>query len=934
MRTCPTCSGELQQDSSICSVCGTPVGPSAEPQTGLYQPVDSRLVTGQVLAGHYRVGELLGKGGMGEVYRARDEKLGRDVALKVVRRDLAADPSRLERLQREARLLASLNHPHLAQLYSLEQDDNLHFLIMELVPGPTLAQRLEMGPLPLADALQLARQLAEALEAAHEQGVIHRDLKPANVKVTPEGRVKVLDFGLAKLIPAAGPTPRADPAITQEGFVLGTPAYMSPEQARGHALDKRSDVWSFGCVLFELLAGGRAFPGGTGSDVIAAVLQREPDWQALPVDVPPRVRELAKRCLRKDTRQRLRDLGDARIVLEETLAAPPSAAEGARQPSGLTRWWLAAVLGGISAVLLAGIALLAGMWVGARRAPPPPADAARPLPEWSGDLLVGGSTVVMEPHVSPDGRRLAFITLVDGQSQVAVMDLGPSSARTFRVLTTKKDSGLAYCPTWSRDGTRLYFCRLYTAPFSGVFTVHVGEDRREEQLVLSDASSPEVLPDGDLLLDRLEPPGHQLYHLVLDRGTLERVGGPFAVPGAPNVSLSVFPDGKEVVFVGRPADDPGGNFGYFVTDLSSGRTRRVGPVAGTDPGLYPAVRAADDGSFYAVQRSGDIYRVVQIPRHGEPSPRACLTLPWIPAEIDVDRDGSFYVRHASRPDEVLRFPVQGGVPARLMTWHHPLTASPIATPSVRLLPLPGGQVLIPASGWGTRVQLAEPGKGPRDFVQTSRETSMPAATLGADRVALLLGTGPGRKLAVVSVRDGRILQSIEDSPTGYISALAGAPDGQALYFVESGMVWRISLADRKAKREQVCPGLRLAPDPNGRDLIVLRLEQAGYRLFRVALQGGQEIPIPFLSDDLRLNRQALTDGCVAADGRIVVGVASVHSWYFGPAILDPTTGKVEKIPLEYEGDVGLARWGTDGQMFANGLPVKTELWRFRRVEER
>ena len=271
--------------------------------------------------GSYQIVSLLGTGGMGEVYQAQDTKLRRDVAIKVLPSAFLNDPERLSRFQREARMLASLNHPNIATIHGLEQADGVNYLVMELVPGETLAERLKTGPMKVEEALKVASQIAEALETVHKKGVIHRDLKPANVKVTPEGRVKVLDFGLAKAsaVESAVDLSQA-PTLTglasEEGRILGTPAYMSPEQARGKAVDKRTDIWAFGCVLYELLTGRQAFRAETLSDTIVAILEREPDWQELPVETPTRIRDLLGRCLMKDSSRRLRDLGEACVVIE------------------------------------------------------------------------------------------------------------------------------------------------------------------------------------------------------------------------------------------------------------------------------------------------------------------------------------------------------------------------------------------------------------------------------------------------------------------------------------------------------------------------------------------------------------------------------------------------------------------------------------------
>src|SRR5580692_2242365 len=277
--------------------------------------------------GPYEVAAQIGAGGMGEVYRAHDSKLARDVAIKVLPANFVNDPERLSRFQREARMLAALNHPNIATIYGLEQCDGVTCLVMELVPGETLAERVKAAPLPIDEALKIAAQIAEALEAAHEKQIIHRDLKPANVKVTPEGKVKVLDFGLAKAF--AGDVANDDPsnsptlsmAATMHGVILGTAAYMSPEQARGNAVDKRTDIWAFGCVLYELLTGKPTFQGDDVTDILAAVVRAEPDWQTLPAATPAKVRDLLRRCLQKDKMQRMQSAGDARIEIQEVLAA-------------------------------------------------------------------------------------------------------------------------------------------------------------------------------------------------------------------------------------------------------------------------------------------------------------------------------------------------------------------------------------------------------------------------------------------------------------------------------------------------------------------------------------------------------------------------------------------------------------------------------------
>ena len=299
--------------------------------------------------GPYEITALIGEGGMGRVWRAQHTALKRDDALKVLPDAFASDPGRLARFRREAQVLASLNHPNIAHVYGLEQADGVQALVMELVEGPTLADRIAQGPIPIDEALPIAKQIADALEAAHEQGIIHRDLKPANIKVRSDGTVKVLDFGLAKAMePAAGSSPNLSmsptittPAMTRAGMILGTAAYMSPEQARGKTVDKRADIWAFGAVLYEMLTGTRAFGDEDVSITLSKILQREPNFDALPSTLPARVHQVLRVCLRKDPKQRVGDIRDVRLVLEgsfETTSPQTTASATLAGPRGRLAW--------------------------------------------------------------------------------------------------------------------------------------------------------------------------------------------------------------------------------------------------------------------------------------------------------------------------------------------------------------------------------------------------------------------------------------------------------------------------------------------------------------------------------------------------------------------------------------------------------------------
>ncbi len=355
---CPKCRSENADTARFCSNCAAQLGLSETPAAGLTKTVESSapdLTKGSLVAGKYRVLEELGRGGMGVVYRAEDIRLARQVAVKVLPEAFTADAERLARFEREARVLASLNHPNIASIYGVEEADGRRFLVLELVEGATLAERLSRGPLSLEDALDVCRQITEGLEAAHERGIIHRDLKPANVKISPDGKAKILDFGLAKTYveePAApdiANSPTITAAMTEPGVILGTAAYMSPEQARGKPADRRADIWAFGCILYECLTGKQAFEGETPTDFAAAILRGEPDWQALPAATPWRVKDLLRRCLRKDPRERLRDIGDARLEIEAPEARPVNVSAPPRKISSV---WLIA---GAAALLAAGI---------------------------------------------------------------------------------------------------------------------------------------------------------------------------------------------------------------------------------------------------------------------------------------------------------------------------------------------------------------------------------------------------------------------------------------------------------------------------------------------------------------------------------------------------------------------------------------------------
>ena len=401
--------------------------------------------------GAYDVRALIGAGGMGEVYRARDTKLNRDVALKILPLAFASDPDRLARFEREAQVLASLNHPHVGAIYGFENSAELRALVLELVEGPTLADRIVNGAPPLDETLRIAQQIAEALEAAHEKGIVHRDLKPANIKITANGIVKVLDFGLAKAAsgetssPDLSHSPTVTGAGTRAGVILGTAAYMSPEQARGKFVDKRADIWAFGCVLFEMLTGRALFARDTLTDTLAAVVQSDPDWQALAATTPARIRDLLRRCLQKDPQRRLRDIGDARLDIEDAIAAPLATGNvaSAVDRRRVTAWVITGAV--LASVVTASLLLL-------RQQPQAPAaNFTLTIAPPSATGIQPVDSLRARPEISPDGSVVAY------HDRMGTLQLRRLNAQSPEPLRPATGTATFSTMIWSSDSKYLVF---------------------------------------------------------------------------------------------------------------------------------------------------------------------------------------------------------------------------------------------------------------------------------------------------------------------------------------------------------------------------------------------------------------------------------------------------------------------------------------------
>ncbi len=639
--------------------------------------------------GPYEIVAPLGAGGMGEVFLARDPRLGRDVAIKALPAAFAQDPERLARFEREAKLLASLSHPNIAGFHGLEEVAGARYLVLEFVEGETLAARIARGALPVDEAVDVCRQVAAGVEAAHEAGVVHRDLKPGNVMLRPDGTVKVLDFGLAKGGAAHGSSsdvglsmsPTMTHAATGMGVILGTAAYMSPEQARGRAVDRRTDVWSFGCVLYECLAGQRAFEGETVSDMVARILEREPDWGALPAGTRVRLRELLKRCLAKDVKQRLQAIGEARIALEDLAMHPgesPSSATAAtvamrpRNRDGVP--WLV--------VAVALVALAASLW---RKPTVPTATELSIVPP--GGRRVAEDVSYHPMAIAPDGRSVAYTVRERGVLKLRI-----------RRLDTREDKEIAGIESarnlfFSRDSEWLGFFdsrKMYKVSVRGGAPVELA-DALQDRLGT-------WLDDGTIVYTRetTEP----LYRIP-DTG-----GAPVAITTLDSTRRerthrfpSALDGGPWVVFTAQTVDSPGG---YDDASIDA-----VSVKTGERRHLYKGARRAvwAPGGYLILARGSDLYAVKIDPR----DPR--ITRDPVPVLADVSGDGSSGASYFAIADDGALAWIPGGEPEQTLEvgWFDRAgrwTLTPLA-------PGPYGQLVLSPDGARALV-VAGPGGGSSD----------------------------------------------------------------------------------------------------------------------------------------------------------------------------------------------------------------------------
>jgi serine/threonine-protein kinase len=731
--------------------------------------------------GPYEIVAPLGAGGMGEVYRARDPRLGREVAIKVLPDALALDAERLARFEREARLLAALSHAGIASIFGVEEAGGSRALVMELVEGPTLAERIAQGALAAADALPIARQLAEALEYAHERGIVHRDLKPANVKLRPDGTVKVLDFGLARALATetSGSTaelsqsPTLTQRMTQVGVILGTAAYMSPEQARGREADRRADVWAFGAVLYEMLTGRRAFAGETISEMLAAVMRDEPDWSAMPSGLSPRWRRLLERCLAKDPRRRLQAIGEARILLEDLAASPgdtlPEAGAGPTPAhrAAIIPWLLAAA---------AVVALAVTLW--RKPLPAPSATELSIVP--AGGQRVAGDLSYHPMAIAPDGRAIAYTVRVGGVLKLRL-----------RGLDTREDIEIpgadgARNMFFSRDGQWIGFFdsrKMYKVSVRGGTPVEL-TDALQDRLGT-------WLDDGTIVFTRetTEP----LYRIP------ESGGAPVAITAIDTTKRERthrFPcaldGGPWVVFTVQTVDSPGGydDAGIDAVNVRTGERRH----------LFKGARRAAwaPGGYLILARGSDLYAVRIDPRN----PR--IAQDPVPVLAGVSGDASSGASYFGIADDGTIAWIPGGEPeqTREVGWMDRSglwtpTAIP-AGPYVQLRVSPDGARALVAAGPGggaTDLWLADLRTGAMNRL-THGGRSGPGAWLpDGVRIAHTMRNPDGGEMVVVRRLDGAGGEREIARAAHPLISTGVTPDGRAAVYSDYGLrTGRIHLA--------------------------------------------------------------------------------------------------------------------------------------------
>ena len=790
--------------------------------------------------GVYRVDALIGAGGMGEVYRARDTKLQRDVAVKSLPAAFTADPDRRARLEREARVLASLSHPNIGAIYGLEESEGRSLLVLEFIDGMTLAERIASRSLSLTEALDLARQIAEALDAAHESGIIHRDLKPANIKLTRNGTVKVLDFGLAKLMPPpdAMATTVAATVVTREGAIFGTPAYMSPEQARGLPVDKRTDIWAFGCVVFELLAGRSAFSGETASDTIAAILEREPPWHALPHTTPTAVRRLVERCLEKNPKQRLRDIGDAWGEIAQQLVPPAPPPTSTRTRPG---WleplaWTFAAAGIVTSILLGSGVLRRDR----DNAAPQMLRSVITLPPTDELELASGSLFA----VSPDGHRLVYSARREGRMRLHVRTLDQ-----FQTDVLDGTDGGTH-PFFSPDGRWVGFFAngaLKKVPVAGGTATVICSTPQ--------AHGASWAPDDTIVFAR---PDSGLMRVSANGGTPEPVTTLNAARGERGHDWpQVLPDGRSVLFTIVLGSDFGVGFG--VVPLEGGDTRVIarGTALKADEGsLLPTgdlVQARYVASGHLVYgQVGAIwglgFDLAQLAAHGSP-------IELIEDVFEGGGGGAIFFA-VTEPGALVYVP--GGTDRSLVLADRRGRTTPIGNTRApfRLLRLsPDGRrlaVCIDVPGGPTSIWAFDVERGTRTRITSSEYHSLLPVWTPDGRQIAHNGASRTEGLAVYlqPAEEGGKGERLLSRPSNH-EPYSWTPDGHTLLFSTRHSetrwdIWAFTLPDRVVTPVLVTPDNDRIPmiSPDGEWLAYISDESGRYEVYvRPFRRPGARIPI-------------------------------------------------------------------------------------------
>ena len=845
--------------------------------------------------GPYEILSPLGAGGMGEVYRARDKRLGRDVALKILPADVANDPSRRQRFELEARAVAALNHPNIVSIFDVGQN----YFITELVEGRPLGST----KLELRKVLDVAVQIAGGLAAAHAAGIVHRDLKPGNILLTRDGRIKILDFGLAKVQGAHAETDATETLLTEPGVVMGTPGYMSPEQVRGLSSDDRTDIFSFGVLLYELLAGRRAFQGETSVETLTAILKQEPP--DLPESVPAALRQIVAHCLEKEAGERFQSALDLRFALSQVGTGGASHVR-VRASRSLWSAWLRPVLMG--AILVAATAAVT-LWMKRDAVPP----------RWSG-VLLGGPEMALNPRLSPDGNLLAFRAFDNAQAQVAVMK--PESGN-WTVLTHHVDRGAVDMVSWSPDGALIYYGRTTDVPH-GIYSVPVLGG--EEHLVVEDANMPESLPDGSLLMTRLNSAGKALlYRFWPETGRLKEFPLERPLHSAP-ASSRVAPGGGEAISYGIPVGAGDQGPGLYAIDLASNAIRRLSLSKQKTAALRAWTVSRDGKILVAATPAGSITQLLAIPMNGKSAERPLFTVTSPVWYIEAGLDQSFFVNPMERSRELVRLSPASGLTEKLV-------AFPTAGGSDEVLLLPDGRAVSHTSASGhDRLEAAEKGKDPVRLVNTAEETSGPMTLAGPREIAFVIGPAPHSTIAMADVATGRLTRRIAPGK-GVIRSLSASPNGEMLYFCAAGKVWAVAVSGGEARA--VTTGEYAAVDFFGNGLIVVRGESSHIRMFHVSMDGAREREIPLDRSVPLYGTHAgfFSSGSLDDKGRLLVALSPLDSWFNPLGILDTGTGHIVRVTADSLSDHQSGVWTPDGRILCTQVPARASIWKFQPLKQ-